>query len=158
MARDSVINYGGKGVLNNYKLLLQSLCTMLFDKQKMARLNKAIGGSGVEHYASGYMNIILDELDDPAGAKAFQVAVDGNLIQKVGYKISRGVELLNWYNITQRALKLEAYLDAGQALNRILDFNTLEDVFNNSSSTVKRLIKNLDIDAVSYTHLTLPTT
>ena len=146
MARDSVINYGGKGVLNNYKLLLQSLCTMLFDKQKMARLNKAIGGSGIEHYASGYMNIIMDELSDPMGAKAFQVAVDGNLIQKVGYKISRGVELLNWYNITQRALKLEAYLDAGQALNRILDFDTLEDVFKNSSSTVKRLIKNLDID------------
>ena len=146
MARDSVINYGGKGVLNNYKLLLKSLCIMLFDKQKMARLNKAIGGSGIEHYASGYMNIIMDELSDPAGAKAFQIATNGNMLQKIGYKLSRGVEILNWYNITQRALKLEAYLDAGQALNRILDFNTLEDVFNNSSSTVKRLIKNLDID------------
>ena len=146
MARDSVLRYGGPGILNEYKMVLKNFATLLFDKQKTARINKAIGGSGLDNYASNYMNVIMEEIDDPFGAKEFQVAVNGNLIQKLGYKLDRGLQLLNWYNITQRVLKLTAYTDAGQFLNRFLNNNSLEKALENASPSLKRLVKNLNID------------
>lgn len=150
MARESVIRYGGSGLLNEYKMVLKNFATLLFDKEKTARINNAIGGSGLDKYASGYMNIIMDEIDDPFGAKAFQVAVNGNLIQKLGYKLDRGLQLLNWYNITQRVLKLTAYTDAGQMLNKFLTYDTLNEALATATSSVKRLVKNLDINETDF--------
>lgn len=150
MARESVLRYGGPGILNEYKMVLKNFATLLFDKEKTVRINKAIGGSGLDNYASNYMNIIMDEIDDPFGAKAFQVAVNGNFIQKLGYKLDRGLELLNWYNITQRVLKLTAYTDAGQYLNKFLAYDTLDKALETATPSVKRLVKNLNIDDTDF--------
>lgn len=150
MARESVLRYGGPGLIDTYKFLLKSLALIKRQGDLMKKINKAIGTHWENEMPTGYYNVILEDMDDPFGAKKTRIMEKGDRVSKVFYHVSNGFDKLNLYGTTQRFLKLTAYFLGGENLNGKLSYGSLEEALEKSPATFKRLIQNLDISDTDF--------
>lgn len=150
MARESVLRYGGPGLIDTYKFLLKSLALIKRQGDLMKKINKAIGTHWENEMPTGYYNVILEDMDDPFGARKTRIMEKGDRVSKVFYHVSNGFDKLNLYGTTQRFLKLTAYFLGGENLNGKLSYGSLEEALKKSPATFKRLIQNLDISDTDF--------
>lgn len=150
MARDSVLKFMGPGTLQTYKEILRAMAIIKRGGDELMKINEALGRGWLDEMPAGYYNIIMDELDDPFGAKRVRVMESGDAINKLYYKLGRGVDKLNWYGTTQRFLKLAAYFNGSTILDNTLANETLEEAMEKGTSTFKRLVRNLDITETDF--------
>ena len=145
MARASKMLYGESGVLPMYKDILKSISLIYYNGEELSKINKSLGGKYMNSIPLEFFNIIQDNLGDVTGYKKNRLLEHGTNFQKAIANLDKGINKVNFYEDTQRILKLTAYLQAEPIVNKMLSNKSLDNLFNSNTTYVKNLFNNLNI-------------
>lgn len=145
MARAARLLYGESGILPMYKDILKATALIYSNGNEIAKINKSLGGKYLNSIPLEYFNIIQDNLGDFTGYKKARLTEHGTNFQKALSSLDKGVNKVNFYDDTQRILKLASYLQAEPIINKMLSKSSLDDLFNSNTHYVKNVFNNLNI-------------
>lgn len=153
MARANVMLYGGEGYINTYSYIMKATAIIMENGDQLAEINKSLGSKWKDSIPIEFFNIIQEDLGDFTGYRNYRLEKYGSQFDKTMAKLDKGVQAVNLYGNTQRIMKLAAHFLAGEDLNNITKYNSLEDLFKNSTNHIKRTFKDLQITEAEYTLL-----
>lgn len=145
MARAARLLYGRSGILPIYKDILKAIALIYSNGNEISKINKSLGGKYLNSIPLEYFNIIQDNLGDFTGYKKARLTEYGTNFQKVLSSLDKGINKVNFYDDTQRILKLASYLQAEPIINKMLSKSSLDDLFNSNTHYVKNVFNNLNI-------------
>lgn len=145
MVRDQMLLYGGTGFLKTYGELIKSIVTIIRGGSTLDSINKSIGNMEGSIPLEMY-NIIQEDLGDLTGYTKHRIMKYGSSKDRVFYNMDKGLEKVNMYKFTQQWLKLTAFKNASDILNKQAKYSTLSEMFQKELPYVKRVYSDLGID------------
>lgn len=147
MARDNRMLYGGKGLLKHHMELIRTMAKLNHFVNKIG--NEELKGKITKSLAIDVINMLDEMADDITGAKKTRIMKYGSSKEKALFKLSEGLDHLNFYGYTQFNMKTVAYIIGGDNLDRFSKMLSLEDL-KKVSHHVKRRIQDLEINETDF--------
>lgn len=148
MARDSTMLWNGGGILSTYKNITKA--SMLLSRNWNDPKKLGINPQYLKSTALNLINIIDDQADDVTGYKERRILEYGTAGERLEYKLSNGLQKLNFYSLSQRIMKLAANYQATDIVADMRKYANLEDAISELGTHAKKVALSLDLKEVDF--------
>lgn len=148
MARDSTMLWNGGGILSTYKNITKAsmLLARAWDDPKKIGINPEY----LKSTALNLINIIDDQADDVTGYRERRIMKFGTAGERLEYKLSNGLQKLNFYSLSQRIMKLAANYEATDVVANMNKYTNLEEAISKLGIHARQVASSLDLKEVDF--------